>query len=79
MLANCGSIEPQFASILKQFEGLELLDLTGVEPLVSLSGADTVLRADEPEPSSSADQMLANAPERVEDFYCVPKTVGGDE
>jgi aspartyl-tRNA(Asn)/glutamyl-tRNA(Gln) amidotransferase subunit C len=69
----------QFANTLKQFEGLARLDVAGVEPLVSLSGADNVLRADEPEPSLSAERMLANAPERVDDFYRVPKTVGGEE
>jgi aspartyl-tRNA(Asn)/glutamyl-tRNA(Gln) amidotransferase subunit C len=76
---EAAALARQFTSILKQFEGLARLDLTGVEPLVSLSGAESVLRADEPEPSFSAERMLANAPERVDDFYRVPKTVGGVE
>lgn len=76
---EAAALGPQFTSILRQFEGLAKLDLEGVAPLVSLSGADTVLRADVPEASLTADQVLANAPQRVDDFYRVPKTVGGDE
>lgn len=69
----------QFQSILKQFESLSKLDVTGVEPMVSASGAQSVLRDDVPVPSLPVDVVLANAPARVEDFYRVPKTVGGDE
>ncbi len=77
--AEAAALGPQFASILKQFEGLARLDLEGVPPLVSLSGNANVLRADVPEPSLEPERILANAPERVEDFYRVPKTVGGEE
>ncbi|MBL8858183.1 MAG: Asp-tRNA(Asn)/Glu-tRNA(Gln) amidotransferase subunit GatC [Planctomycetes bacterium] len=69
----------QFTSILQQFRGLASLDVTEVEPLVSMSGAESVTRADVPEPSFAPDLMLAAAPERDGDFYRVPKTVGGEE
>lgn len=69
----------QFQSILKQFESLSKLDVTGVEPMVSASAADGVMRDDVPVPSLAPDVILANAPARVDDFYRVPKTVGGDE
>ena len=76
---EAAALARQFTSILKQFEGLARLDVAGVDPLVSLSGAENVLREDVPEPSFAADRMLENAPERVDDFYRVPKTVGGVE
>ncbi len=67
----------QFARTLAHFQGLARLDVTGVDALENPSGASNVLRADEPEPSLEPDRVLANAPERVDDFYRVPKTVGG--
>ena len=69
----------QFASILNQFRGLANLDVKDVEPLASMSGAESVTRADVPVPSLTPDAILANAPERDGDFYRVPKTVGGAE
>jgi aspartyl-tRNA(Asn)/glutamyl-tRNA(Gln) amidotransferase subunit C len=75
---EAAALARQFTSILKQFEGLARLDVAGVEPLVSLSGTENVLRADEPEASFDVERMLANAPARVDDFYRVPKTVGGE-
>lgn len=68
----------QFVRTLAHFEGLARLDLSGVEPLASPSGAVNVLRADVPEPSFEPERLLANAPEREDDFYRVPKTVGGE-
>lgn len=69
----------QFASTLAQFQGLARLDVTGVEPMIGAGGSANVLRDDTPIPAFEPDRMLANAPARVEDFYRVPKTVGGDE
>jgi aspartyl-tRNA(Asn)/glutamyl-tRNA(Gln) amidotransferase subunit C len=67
----------QFASILKAFQALSQLDVEGVEPMVGASGAVNVLRDDVAVPSLPPDKMLACAPARVDDFYRVPKTVGG--
>jgi aspartyl-tRNA(Asn)/glutamyl-tRNA(Gln) amidotransferase subunit C len=68
----------QFGRILAQFRVLAELDVDGVEPMVSASSSSGVLRADEPVPSTDVERILADAPARVDDFYAVPKTVGGD-
>lgn len=70
---------PQLAATLAQFQALTAVDVEGIEPMTSAAAGFDVLRADEPAPCLSADAALANAPARVEDFYRVPKTVGGDE
>ena len=41
-----------------------------------MAGVDVVRRVAEPR-GEIADEALANAPERVDDFYSVPKTIGG--
>jgi len=70
---------PQLAAILEQFQALSALDVEGVEPMTSAAAGENVVRADDPAPSLAVDDVLANAPARVDDFYRVPKTVGGDE
>ena len=69
----------QFEHILAHFEVLSRLDVESVDAMGGAVDGEDVLRADEPEPGLSADEALANAPERIDDFYAVPKTVGGDE
>lgn len=77
--AEAAAFGPQLAATLAQFQALTAVDVEGIEPMTSAAAGFDVLRADEPVPSLSADAVLANAPARVEDFYRVPKTVGGDE
>lgn len=77
--ADAAAFGPQLAATLAQFEALLAVDVEGVEPMVSASAGENVLRADDPAPSLHVDEALANAPSRFDDFYRVPKTVGGDE
>lgn len=67
----------QFQAILGQFEALSELDVEGVEPMTGPLEPEDVLREDEPRESLPVDSALANAPERKDDFYSVPKTIGG--
>jgi len=76
---EAAAFEKQFDRILSHFKVLESLDVAGVEPMLGGSDGATVLRDDTPTPSLAPDRILANAPARVDDFYRVPKTVGGDE
>ncbi len=69
---------PQFARILAAFRVLASLDVEGAEAMTHASGEESVLRADEERPSLPVDAALSNAPRRVDDFYGVPKTIGGD-
>lgn len=72
------ALADQFARILEQFRVLERLDVTGVEPTTGAAQLADVTRADVSRESLTADAALAGAPERADDFYSVPKTVGGD-
>jgi len=69
----------QFARILEHFRTLERLPVEGVEPLSGAAGLCDVTRADAPRPGLSTEAALANAPDRREAFYGVPKTIGAAE
>lgn len=69
----------QFSSILKQFETLAELDVEGIEPMTGPVEPEDILREDVPRPSLPRAEALANAPEQIDGFYSVPKTVGGAE
>lgn len=71
-------VAAQFARILQAFRKLTTLDVEGVEPMTRPADATDVLRDDRERPGLSVDAALANAPQRIEDFYSVPKTLGGD-
>ena len=61
----------QLSDILDQFEALQNLDTSRVEPTAHVAGLDTVLRDDEPAVSLDADDSLLNAPRRRGDFFQV--------
>ena len=67
-------LAPQFERILAAFRTLARFEggapSVGPEPLGRA-------RADEPQPSHSSERALANAPEPLEGFFGVPKTIGG--
>jgi aspartyl-tRNA(Asn)/glutamyl-tRNA(Gln) amidotransferase subunit C len=69
----------QFERILAQFQVLAALDVSAVEAQENPILPADQRRKDEPRPGFTAEQALASAPARVEDFYRVPKTVGGAE
>jgi aspartyl-tRNA(Asn)/glutamyl-tRNA(Gln) amidotransferase subunit C len=73
------ALAAQFARTLEQFQVLARLDVEGVEPMLGGSRLSDVQREDSPVPSLELERIFANAPARVEGFYSVPKTVGGDE
>lgn len=70
--------ELQFARVLAHFEVLAREDVEGIEPMTGAVRSSGVLRDDLPRPSTPRDALLANAPRRTDEFYAVPKTVGGD-
>jgi aspartyl-tRNA(Asn)/glutamyl-tRNA(Gln) amidotransferase subunit C len=71
-------VAEQFARILAAFQTLTALDVEGVEPMTRPTDSTDVLREDRERPSLTVEAALANAPERIEDFFSVPKTIGGD-
>src|SRR5687767_9522006 len=76
--AKKDELAAQFARILDAFQVLSSLDVEGVEPMTRPTDSSDVLRDDRARPSLPTAEALANAPVRIEDFYSVPKTIGGD-
>ncbi|MFN4218954.1 MAG: Asp-tRNA(Asn)/Glu-tRNA(Gln) amidotransferase subunit GatC [Candidatus Bipolaricaulia bacterium] len=70
--------QEQLGRILQYFRELEKLDTEHVPPMKHILDVHTVLRADEPRPSVSAEEALKNAPKRRDNYFEVPKVVEKD-
>jgi aspartyl-tRNA(Asn)/glutamyl-tRNA(Gln) amidotransferase subunit C len=73
-------VEPlchELNSILGWIEQLNEVDVSGVDPLTGASNMTTAMamRADVVTDGGYPDKVLSNAPERIGDFYVVPKVV----
>jgi aspartyl-tRNA(Asn)/glutamyl-tRNA(Gln) amidotransferase subunit C len=62
----------QVGQILAYVAQLQQVNTEGVEPLAHALDVSNVFRADEPAPSLSPAEALANAPRRQDDFFSVP-------
>jgi aspartyl-tRNA(Asn)/glutamyl-tRNA(Gln) amidotransferase subunit C len=62
----------QLSDILAYVDQLRQVNTDGVEPLAHPLPLSNVFRDDETGPSLTADEALANAPDRRGDFYGVP-------
>jgi aspartyl-tRNA(Asn)/glutamyl-tRNA(Gln) amidotransferase subunit C len=65
----------QLDAILAYIDKLRELDVEGVEPTAHAVPLVNVMRADELAPSLSQDAALANAPDRAEEFFRVPRII----
>jgi len=65
-------MSPQLSAILDYVAQLQQLDTGGVEPLAHPLPVQNVFRPDEPAPSLPVDAALANAPNRLGDYFGVP-------
>ncbi len=61
--------------ILSYIDKLRALDTEGVPPTSRAVPMTNVMREDEPRPSLSQEEMLANAPDRSGEFFRVPKII----
>lgn len=68
-------IAGQLSDILQYIDKLGNADVDGVKPSSGAAFFSNVLREDIPHDSPGPDVTLANAPERDEDFYTVPRVV----
>lgn len=59
----------QLAHILENFEILQEVDTTDVEPTAHIMQVNNVVREDESSPSLSQEEVLANAPQREDSFF----------
>lgn len=65
----------QLSHILQYIDKLNDCDVTGVKLSSDAAFMNNVLREDVVEQSPGPDVTLANAPERDQDFYIVPRVV----
>jgi aspartyl-tRNA(Asn)/glutamyl-tRNA(Gln) amidotransferase subunit C len=63
----------QLSAILEYMEKMNELDTTGVEPLAHCLPITNVFREDSVKKSIGVEKALANAPQRDEEFFKVPK------
>jgi aspartyl-tRNA(Asn)/glutamyl-tRNA(Gln) amidotransferase subunit C len=69
--ADVEKLREQLSNILEHFEALQKLDTTGVPPTAQSIALENVIMPDEVRPSLSPEEVLANAPQREEDFFKV--------
>ncbi len=73
--AELETMRAQLTSILTYIDRLKALDVTGVEPTSHAVPLVNVMRDDEVVPSFPRDEMLRNAPDRVGEFFRVPRII----
>ena len=71
-------LEGQLNHILDQYTILTALDTEAIPPTAQTIELANILREDSVMPSLSADEALANAPERSGDHFVVPAILGGE-
>ncbi len=71
-------LQGQLNHILDQYAKLTALDTDAIAPTAQTIELESILRDDEPRPSFSVDQALANAPETHEGRVVVAAILGGD-
>lgn len=65
----------QLGKILAYVDQLSAVNTDGVEPMAHPHAIINVLREDEIRPSLTAEQALANAPDRHDDYFRVPAVI----
>ena len=73
--ADLPKLAEQLSGILGFMEQLNEVDVTGIEPMVSVTPMRLVRRADMVTDGNIQGQVLANAPDAREGFFAVPKVV----
>ena len=65
----------ELSGLLAWVEQLSEVDVTGVEPMTSVTAHKPRLRADQVTDGDKREAVLLNAPEATEGFFVVPKVV----
>jgi len=73
--ADLPKLAEQLSGILGFMEQLNEVDVTGVDPMVSVTPMRLARRADAVTDGNIQAQILANAPDAREGFFAVPKVV----
>jgi aspartyl-tRNA(Asn)/glutamyl-tRNA(Gln) amidotransferase subunit C len=70
--AELETMTRQLSTIVDYVAQLQQVNTDGVEPMAHALPGQNVFRDDDPRPSLSVAEALANAPDRRGDFYGVP-------
>ena len=62
----------ELAQIVGYVDQLGEVDTDAIEPMAHAIEVANVFRDDQPMPSYGVDEILANAPQRQDDYYAVP-------
>jgi aspartyl-tRNA(Asn)/glutamyl-tRNA(Gln) amidotransferase subunit C len=73
--AEIATLQQELNGILGWIEQLNEVDVSGVAPLTGGANMALPMRDDVVTDGGYVDRVLANAPDRVGDFYAVPKVV----
>jgi len=73
--AESERMREQLSGILAYIDTLRALDTAGVEPTSHAVPLVNVMRDDATRPCLSQDAALANAPDRSDDFFRVPRII----
>ena len=81
-MAKIGLTEDEAARLLpvaskleQSFASLQAVDTQGVEPLVTVLTARSVMRGDVAVQMLPREEVLANAPEQADGYFIVPRTL----
>ena len=69
------SLRDELNGILGWIEQLNEVNIEGIEPLAGASAMAMKMREDIVNDGNQAEKILSNAPERIADFFAVPKVV----
>ena len=76
--ADCARLQPQLSAILEYVDQLQQLPTDGVEPLAHPLPIQNAFRDDVSTLSLSVDEALANAPNRIGNYFGVPAVFSND-
>ncbi len=68
-------LSKQLQDILDFIDKLKKIDTKDISPTSHILPLENVLRQDEPRPSLTSKNALANAPSQEENFFVVPKVI----
>ena len=68
-------LSSQLSSILDWVEQLNEVNTDNIEPLSNVSMSELPLREDNEDTENKSKDVLINAPEKLEDYFVVPKVV----
>jgi aspartyl-tRNA(Asn)/glutamyl-tRNA(Gln) amidotransferase subunit C len=73
--AEVPRLQSELNGILGWIEQLNEVDVEGIEPLTGAAQMALKMRDDVVTDGGYPEKVLANAPERIDDYYVVPKVV----